>query len=150
MHSEQTSQTYSLLKYTIHIDIPLKHNNQSIINTINMHQYKLFNIHTYTQHVTWKPIWEKPQGALHLALAWGNRCTFCLHTKLQTLFKILSSIFTYFSSLSCSLIFSLSHSTLLLPSDPHTAWIDPTFSTYLRTHLQNHYSYALTDTYSLL
>ena len=40
------------LDYNIHIVIFFKHNNQSIINTLNMHLSNLFNIHTYTQHVT--------------------------------------------------------------------------------------------------
>ena len=46
-------------------------------------------------------------------------------------------------------ILYLYHSTLLLLSDPHIAWINSTFPTHLCNQLQNLYSDALSDTKSL-
>ena len=71
-----------------------------------------------------------------------------VHKPADSVQDLLFYIYRIFLPLMLSDI--LSFSSYSTPtSDPHTAWIDPTFSTCLRTQLQNHYSDALSDLESL-
>ena len=109
--------------------------NQSF-NIVFTHITKLLNIHTYTQHITWKPIREKT-----------TRCSssrICMRKQMHLLsvhkatYSVQYLIFYLYRLLPPLMLFDLLypyHSTLLLLSDTHTASIDSTFFIYLRTQL---------------
>ena len=92
--------------------------------TVNMHLTKLHNIHTYTQHITWKPIQEKTtrcsssrigiRKQIHLFSMKkdADSIQYLIFYILQTFLPLmhsdlLSSFSTDFFSLSCSLFFSI-------------------------------------------
>ena len=110
-----------------------------------MHFFNLLNIHTYTQHVTWKPIWEKTtrfssygigmRKEMHLLSA--HKSTNFVQDLLFYLYRLLLPLFLF-------VLLYPYFSTLLL-RDLHTTWIEVTFSICLRTQLQIHYSDALNN-----
>ena len=70
------------------------------------------------------------------------------HKAVDSIQYLLFSVYRLFLPLMLSDI--LSFSSYFTPtSDPHTIWINSTFSTRLRTQVQNLYSDALNDTESL-
>ena len=115
-----------------------------------MHLSKLLNIHTYTHHVTWKPIQEKTVRCSSSGI--GMRKQMHLLSIHKAIDFVQDLIFYLYILILCLMLFDLLyiyHSTLLLLNDLHTAQIDSTFSICLCTQLQNHYSDALNDLDSL-
>ena len=63
---------------------------------------------------------------------------FSIHKATDSIQDILLYLYKLLLPLMHSSLLYLYHSTLLLRSDPHTAWIDSTFSICLHTQLQIH------------
>ena len=111
-----------------------------------MHLSKLLNIHTYTQHVTWKPIWEKTTRFYSSSIGMRKQMhLLSVYKAIDSIKYLLFYLYIFLLPLMLYVLLYLYHSTLLLLSDPHTTWIKSTFSIYLRNQLQIHYSDALND-----
>ena len=110
----------------------------------------LLNIHTNTQHVTWKPIWTKTTRCSSLSIGMRKQMhLLSVHNATDSIQDLLFYLYRLLLPLMLSDILYLYHYTLLLCSDMHTAWIDSTFSICLCTQLQNLYFDALNDLDSL-
>ena len=111
-----------------------------------MHLSKLLIIHTYTQHVTWKPIQEKSTRCSSSGNGMRKQMhILSVHKAIDYAQDILFYPYILILPLMLSILLYLYHSTLLLLSDPHIAWIEQKFSISIRTQLQIHYSDALND-----
>ena len=115
-----------------------------------MHLSNLLNIHTYTQHVTWKSIREKTTRYSSSGIGMRKQMLlFSIHKATDSIQDLLFYIYRLLLPLMLFVLLYIYHSTLLLLSDMHIAQIDSTFSTCQHTQLNNLYSDALSDTESL-
>ena len=115
-----------------------------------MHLSKLLNIHTYTQHITWKPIWEKTARCSSSGIGMRKQMhLLSIHKAIDYVQDLLFYLHRLLLPLMLSNLLYLYLSTLLILRNPHTSWIDSTFSTCMHTQLQNQYSNALSDPDSL-
>ena len=115
-----------------------------------MHFSKLLNNHIYTQNVTWKPIWEKTTRCSSFGIGMRKQMhLLSIHKATNSVQYILFYHYRLLSPLMLYILLYLYHSTLLLLNDPHTSWINSTFSICLHPQMQIHYSNALNDPESL-